>query len=165
MTNLKSSNSAGAVRGKADELRSPLSPTITREFGQINPVTTEEPILTPAQTATRILQLTSAARQLVKLGLSEAAFESLLKAYLMDPIHPQVLACEKIVLPAWELTRKHSRVNDGSSTPDDDRLRVLKARKEAERQEREKTVWEKASGKPKLLSAPFPATAPQDKIV
>jgi hypothetical protein len=139
---------------------SSLTPTITNDFGKMKSTIDDDPALTPEQKETRILQLTSAARQLVKLGLSEPAFESLLKAYLIDPLNENVLSCEKVVLPAWELTRKHTRANEVSQKGDGDRLKVLKARKEAERLEKEKAVWEKASGKPKIMNSSISTPVP-----
>ncbi len=41
-----------------------------------------------------------------KLGLPEAAFDALMKAYLLDPVSPDVVACEKIVVPLWQNARK-----------------------------------------------------------
>jgi hypothetical protein len=161
---MKSDTPPGIATAATDS-RSPLSPTITRDFAPVFPKATEDPILTPEQMESRVLQLTSAARQLIKLGLSEPAFESLLKAYLIDPLNPQVLSCEKVVLPAWELTRKHSRVNDAPRNADSDRLKILKAKKESERLEKEKAVWEKASGRPKLLNSSLPSSVPQEKAV
>jgi hypothetical protein len=55
---------------------------------------------------TRVRELTEAAGILLNRGLSESAFETLMRAYLLDPVSPDVLACEKSVLPAWELVRK-----------------------------------------------------------
>ena len=54
----------------------------------------------------RVRELTDAAGTLLNRGLSESAFETLMNAYLLDPVSPDVLACEKRVLPAWELFRK-----------------------------------------------------------
>jgi hypothetical protein len=157
---MKKTNTPSRSALSVSESRSPLTPTITNDFGKVSSTVADDPVLTPEQEETRILQLTSAARQLVKLGLSEPAFESLLKAYLIDPLNEHVLSCEKVVLPAWELTRKHARANSVPQKADNDRLKVLKARKEAERLEKEQAVWEKASGKPKVMQSTIATPIP-----
>jgi hypothetical protein len=49
----------------------------------------------------RIRSLTSSAEYFLSRGNVDNAFESLMRAYLLDPLAPEVLACEKRVLPAW----------------------------------------------------------------
>jgi hypothetical protein len=60
----------------------------------------------PRDTQTRIRALTSVAENFLENGLFKNAFDSLMKAYLLDPMSPYVIACEKTVLPAWERARK-----------------------------------------------------------
>lgn len=55
---------------------------------------------------TRIRALTSVAENFLENGLCKNAFDSLMKAYLLDPMSPYVIACEKTILPAWERARK-----------------------------------------------------------
>lgn len=50
----------------------------------------------------RIQSLTSRAEYFLSRGIVDNAFDSLMRAYLLDPIAPEVLACEKRVLPAWQ---------------------------------------------------------------
>ncbi len=50
----------------------------------------------------RIRNLTSSAQYFLIRGAVDTAFESLMRAYLLDPLAPEVLACEKRVLPAWQ---------------------------------------------------------------
>ena len=54
----------------------------------------------------RIRFLIKAAENFLEQGSYNNAFESLMKAYLLDPGNPYVVACEKMVLPVWELARK-----------------------------------------------------------
>ena len=61
----------------------------------------------------KIRFLTNMANQFVENGLSEKAFDSLMKAYLLDPISPYVIAAEKTVLPAWEFTRTQNNPQTG----------------------------------------------------
>ena len=63
----------------------------------------------------KIRFLTNMANQFVENGLSEKAFDSLMKAYLLDPISPYVIAAEKTVLPAWEFTRTQNNAQIGRS--------------------------------------------------
>jgi hypothetical protein len=50
----------------------------------------------------RIRSLTMTAEYFLSRGAIDNAFESLMYAYLLDPLSPDVLACEKRVLPAWQ---------------------------------------------------------------
>lgn len=50
----------------------------------------------------RIKQLTNIAEKYLEEGASDKAFDSLMKAFLLDPVSPYVTACEKTVLPVWE---------------------------------------------------------------
>jgi hypothetical protein len=60
----------------------------------------------PKDLQTRIRALTSVAENFLENGLCKNAFDSLMKAYLLDPMSPYVIACEKSILPAWERLRK-----------------------------------------------------------
>lgn len=62
--------------------------------------------LTPHEIETRVRHLTIVAANLFKRGAYEPAFESLMKAYLLDPGSPHVVACEKTLLPALEMLRQ-----------------------------------------------------------
>jgi tetratricopeptide (TPR) repeat protein len=50
-------------------------------------------------------RLTHNAESYLKQGLLHKAFEVLMQAYLLDPLHPAVLNCEKQILPSWERER------------------------------------------------------------
>lgn len=70
----------------------------------------EEPLTDEAAEAAKIesqvRRLTAVATNLFKRGSYEPAFESLMKAYLLDPTSPYVLACEKTLMPALEMMRR-----------------------------------------------------------
>ncbi len=70
----------------------PKSPTGIRQHST-------EPV---ADVRTRVKSLTTSAQYFLTRGAVDNAFESLMRAYLLDPVAPEVLACEKSVLPAWQ---------------------------------------------------------------
>lgn len=69
----------------------------------------DEQNLTPEDIHTKIRFLTNMANQYLESGSSEKAFHSLMKAYLLDPLSPYVVAAEKTVLPAWESLRTQQK--------------------------------------------------------
>lgn len=69
--------------------------------------------LAPEDVPTKIRFLTNMADQYLENGSSEKAFDSLMKAYLLDPLSPYVLAAEKTVLPVWNTLRRQT---NGPST-------------------------------------------------
>ncbi|MDH3251801.1 MAG: hypothetical protein OEM41_03355 [Ignavibacteria bacterium] len=56
-----------------------------------------------------IRALTMTAEVYLKQGLLNKAFEQLMQAYLLDPVHPAVMACEQHILPSWEKARSGTR--------------------------------------------------------
>ena len=60
----------------------------------------------PEDVQARVLRLTTIATNLYKRGSFEVAFDSLMKAYLLDPSNPHVIACEKTLMPALEMMRR-----------------------------------------------------------
>lgn len=59
-----------------------------------------------------IRHLTSVAENFLEKGATERAFDSLMKAYLLDPVSPYVIACEKTVLPAWSNAHQSAQLSD-----------------------------------------------------
>ena len=124
-----------------------------------------EPVLTPAELQTRIRQLTTMAERYLERGSLDTAFDTLMKAYLLDPVSPFVLSCERNVLPAWQSLHAHPSPSPEGETvitirtmappanqaEDQKRLEALRLRKDAERQEHERARWREASDPPKLL--------------
>lgn len=60
----------------------------------------------PQELQVRIRRLTNAAENFLETGSFKNAFDSLMKAYLLDPMSPYVITCEKSVLPEWERARR-----------------------------------------------------------
>jgi hypothetical protein len=134
--------------------KSPLGVTIGANFAPPPTAKSVPPIY--ADTNAQISKLTMAAQHYLANGQSALAFDSLMEAYLIDPLDQRVISCEQAILPAWEKYR-----TDGiaaSATPvklsDDERLTRLKAEREARRTVIERRVWEQASGTPRLSSPP-----------
>ncbi len=79
-----------------------LSVSVGPEFaGGIREIPAE-PQLSPKEVQTRVRHLTTVAEKFLEQGSYENAFDSLMKAYLLDPVSPYVMTCEKSVLPVWE---------------------------------------------------------------
>jgi len=131
--------------GNAPRDRKSLSVTIGPDFGKVG-----GPAGTAKDVQSQVTRLTGAAEQYLKRGQSALAFDSLMEAYLLDPLNPLVVSCEKNVLPAWESFRNKQSTTPVSSQPmtDEQRLARLKAEREAVRQEKERKVWEQASRSP-----------------
>jgi hypothetical protein len=132
--------------------------TIGPEFGSIgksDPLSKELDV--------QITRLTGAAEQYLKRGQSALAFDSLMEAYLLDPLNPHVVSCEKDVLPAWEAFRNKQSVPTGTpgQMNDEQRLSKLKAEREVLRQAKERKVWEQASRPTGLASRKSGTTPPK----
>ena len=98
-----------------------LSVTVGSEFRNGIRAFGVEPQATAKEIQNRIRRLTSAAENFLENGAYKNAFESLMKAYLLDPLSPFVIACERTVLPAWERTRAGKRslgVQDPGAEPE-----------------------------------------------
>lgn len=124
-----------------------------------------------------VKQLTDTAVRYQQDGQLETAFNTLMKAYLLDPTSPHVLSAEENVLPAWELLRKKNvkmepvtprpaPIHQESPTIQLDplsvqRLQQLREQKDQERRERERTLWREASNPPKMLDAEKSAAQPE----
>jgi hypothetical protein len=143
--------------------KKPLSVTIGNDFGK--PATTGAPI-THQEAEAHIVRLTSTAQSYLKRGQSALAFQTLMEAYLLDPVHPLVISCEKNVLPAWETFRKQQIMSGGGPpATDDERLARLKANKDTQRREKERQTWDQASRTPRLFTnktAPPPGKSGKD---
>jgi hypothetical protein len=139
--------------------KKPLSVTIGSDFGK---PATSGTAFTPQNAEARIVRLTSNAQNYLKRGQSALAFDTLMEAYLLDPVHPLVISCEKAVLPAWETFRKQ-QIMSGAAPPatDDERLARLKAEKDTQRREKERQIWDQASQAPRLFTNK--AAPPQGK--
>jgi tetratricopeptide (TPR) repeat protein len=84
-----------------------LSISVGREFREgVSLAENREPVLED-ELQVRIRRLTVVAIDLFERGSNGPALQSLMKAYLLDPQNPDVIACEQKLLPAREALRKH----------------------------------------------------------
>ncbi len=145
-----------------------LSVTVGPEFATgIKANDSEEPSST-ADLEARVKRLTGVAVDLFRNGSYDTAFDSLMKAYLLDPMSKYVIDCERVLAPAIEMMRERARqlgvpvpreVSPSSPEPasaarpyspsSEKRLEALLRQKEAERQNHERAIWREASGPPK----------------
>jgi hypothetical protein len=77
-----------------------LSVTVGKQFD--GGIRGEEPQGSKDDVRMRVQELTETAQILLNKGLRESAFDALMKAYILDPLSPEVISCEKRVLPLWE---------------------------------------------------------------
>lgn len=162
------------VREMEDDHKRYLSVTVGKEFKDGIKGLEDEPALSAREVRAKVRTLTNAAERFLEEGSVDSAFESLMKAFLLDPVSPDVVTCEKSVLPAWEKRRSTTvqsqkggmnlalREDDPTSffgptnnRPErmnrEQRLEALKAQREAERIQREQEQWRKASSPPKAI--------------
>jgi hypothetical protein len=141
-----------------------LSVSVGPEFA--DGIRSNEPVLPAGELLTRVRQLTNMAERLLESGSPESAFDTLMKAYMLDPVSPYVASCEKTVLPAWRQLRAYpsssqqeETVNISHTSPPPaqeqseqaKRLETLKLQKEMERRESERAVWREASSPPTVF--------------
>jgi hypothetical protein len=130
--------------------KQPLSVTIGTGFAP--PLSAPPPLNAGVDVQGQVAKLTNAAQQYLKNGQSALAFDSLMEAYLLDPLNERVVSCEKAVLPAWESYRKQHAVGAvPAKLSDDERIARLKAQREAQRTAKERQMWELASSKPRIF--------------
>ena len=84
-----------------------LSLTVGKNFEQGIKAQRDEPQTSPDEVRMRVRELTETAQILLNRGLRESAFDALMKAYLLDPLSPEVISCEERVLPRW--IQQHSQ--------------------------------------------------------
>jgi hypothetical protein len=95
-------NDAAKQEGSNGNGRRPyLSVTVGKHFE--SGVKDEETPLTAEEVHTRVKMLVDAANVFLGRGLNESAFESLMRAYLLDPLAPEVISGEKSILPVLEV--------------------------------------------------------------
>lgn len=153
-----------AIVERIDLLASRRAPVGKNGFLQVPLAQAQEPEQMTPELQARVKRLTNVAINLFERGSYETAFDSLMKAYLLDPTSTYVMNCEKTLLPAIELMRKRGTISPQATlqaasqqspaqqaspqqpnADEDTRLEILKRQKEAERQEKERAVWRDAS--------------------
>jgi len=134
----------------------------------------------PDEVEAQVKRLTSKASELLRRGAYETAFDSLMNAYLLDPVSPLVIETERTLLPAIEMLRKGRkdgsqrmtatatqppsgrRTDTGSLSPEDsERLGELRRQKDQERDAHEREMWREASKTPRILDTLLPPDPPK----
>jgi hypothetical protein len=156
-----------------------LAITVGDEFeGGVRP--NGEPGPRPDEIEAQVKRLTSKASELLRRGAYETAFDSLMNAYLLDPVSPVVMETERTLLPAIELMRKgkkdgSQRMTAATAQPpsarrpdtstlneeDSQRLDELRRQKDQERDAREREIWRAASKTPRILETLLPVDPPK----
>lgn len=140
----------------------------------------------PDDTALQVKRFINVARNLYQRGSYEPAFETLMKAYLLDPLSEDVMKAEQAIVPALELMRKRGTLGIQPSTQSTisqvirqhveavpsnapellppaaapiSRLDQLKKEKEEQRLVKEREMWRKASEAPRRAAEPSEAPA------
>jgi hypothetical protein len=104
----KMSRQESSKIGRIEESPRYLSISLGKEFpGGVRPAENQAPVADD-ELQTRIRRLTTVAVNLFERGSNGPALQSLTKAYLLDPMHPDVIACEQKLVPAWEALRKQT---------------------------------------------------------
>jgi hypothetical protein len=99
-----------------------LSVTVGKQFERGIRGEGEEPQESQDDVQMRVQELTETAQILLNRGLRESAFDALMKAYILDPLSPEVISCEKRVLPLWE--QGHQQETGLTASPEADRRTV-----------------------------------------
>jgi hypothetical protein len=80
-----------------------LEVSVGKEFPEgIRPAATQAAPISQEDRQARIHRLTTVALSLLERGSVEPAFQSFMKAYVIDPMSPDIISCANRVLPAWE---------------------------------------------------------------
>lgn len=151
---------------------------------QVAETMTELPPQAEDEVQSQVRRLTAMAHDLYERGSYDTAFDSLMKAYLLDPLSKDVVREESVIVPAFELMKKRGTITtqqtetrpttaqilqkslstggSGPSVPGQmSRLDQLKQQKEQERLAREREMWRKASDAPRItdMDADFSSAA------
>jgi hypothetical protein len=110
-----------------------LALSVGKEFeGGINPIQASFAESSSAEQNARVRRLTTVALSLLERGAVESAFQALMKAYIVDPAGPEIIACANKVLPAWEAfcaRAGDARVNPAPRRTDDSGAAAAEARR------------------------------------
>ncbi len=103
--------------GRIDSASSPghLSVTVGKQFPGGFKRTEASTSATPDQDRTRIHRMASVALSLLERGSVDAAFETFMKAYVLDPMNADVLDCAASVIPAWEAQHTRSAMRTSAA--------------------------------------------------
>ncbi len=88
------------------QLRGPsLSVTVGNQFPHGVRTAEDESALSQQEIHARVEYLVQVADVFLDRGMTESALDSLMRAYLLDPLAPEVLSSERRILPVLEMMR------------------------------------------------------------
>ncbi len=82
-----------------------LSVTVGRQFSEGVRTAEDESALSQQEIRERVQYLVEVAGVFLDRGMTESALDSLMRAYLLDPLAPEVLSSERRILPVLEMMR------------------------------------------------------------
>jgi hypothetical protein len=95
-----------------------LSVTVGKEFAQGVRTAEDESALSQQEIRARVQYLVEVADVFLDRGMTESAMDSLMRAYLLDPLAPEVISSEKKILPVLEMMRNApQKLNSDTSGP------------------------------------------------
>lgn len=94
-----------ALTMQAQERARYLSVTVGRQFSGGVRTEEDESALSQQEIRERIQYLVEVADVFLDRGMTESAMDSLMRAYLLDPLAPEVLSSERRILPVLEMMR------------------------------------------------------------
>jgi tetratricopeptide (TPR) repeat protein len=86
-----------------------LSVTVGNHFAHGVRTAEDEAALSQQEIHERVQYLVDVADVFLDRGMTESALDSLMRAYLLDPLAPEVLSSEKRILPVLEMMRSAPR--------------------------------------------------------
>jgi tetratricopeptide (TPR) repeat protein len=95
-----------------------LSVTVGNQFARGVRTPEDETALSPQEIRARIQYLVEIADVFLDRGMTESALDSLMRAYLLDPLAPEVISSEQRILPVLEMMRNApQKLNSDTSGP------------------------------------------------
>lgn len=122
--------------------------------------------MTPAEIEMRVKRLTSLAEDLFRRGSWEAAFESLMKAYFLDPASPHVAESEQHLMPTLEMMRRRGSLHQRDLTGSAENVQL--ATLLVQRMDdvlRDATEPSRPPAMPNSMSSPYPETLTQHERI
>jgi tetratricopeptide (TPR) repeat protein len=86
-----------------------LTVTVGNEFAQGIRTAEDEAALSQQEIHARVQYLVDIADVFLDRGMTESALDSLLRAYLLDPLAPEVISSEQRILPLLDIMREGSQ--------------------------------------------------------
>jgi hypothetical protein len=93
-----------------------LTVTVGNEFARGTRTAEDEVALSPQEIHARVQYLVDIADVFLGRGMTESALDSLLRAYLLDPLAPEVISSEQRILPLLDIMRDGSQKLSSGTT-------------------------------------------------